>query len=526
MNAPIADLAPVYQSAVTPYANPARLAVTARLLGFRPAPLAGAHVLQVGHHVAANLVALAAANRATHFVGLELGSGPLDITPLANALKLDNLHIEAITANQLAEAVGGNRFDYILCVGGYGALAPDQRGVLLHAIGKTLTPAGIACLGYLSQPGGHWHAALADMLNQHLRALVDPAQRAAQARALLGFLAQANAEDSPYGKLLRQTKAHFDLLSDQQINLEYLAPAGEPLSLTQVLQAASAAELAYLGDLDLPSMTDFGLPESARQRLSEAKHDPIRYEQYLDFVRGRAYRHTLLVGPHVAVDRNVTPDRLEGLAVASALRPVAANIDLTNDTQEDFRHPSGTVLHVTHTVTKAALAALSRRWPQAIPLTELLTTVADDHGLSDVNAARAALAADMLAYFVNGMIELHPAPLPLTTDIGALPHAWPLARLQAQHATGPVAWVTNLRHENVPVDATSREVLARLDGLHDRPALLDQLRIAVNEGRLDVRSHGQAIDDPSRLASVLVEALDVALRRLAAAGLLQPPPAA
>ena len=519
MNAPRADLAAVYQSAVTAYADPARLAVSARLLGFTPAPPAAARVLQIGEHVAANLVALAAANPDTHFVGLELGSGPVDITPLADELGLNNLRIEPWSVDRLGESAG-ERFNYVLCAGTFGRLTAAQRSALLRSAAGNLAADGVVCVGYLSLPGGHWHAALADMLTQHVSALADPAQRTAQARALLAFLAEANAEDAPYGKLLRQAKAQFELMSDQQINLEYLQPPSEPLSLTQVLQAAGAAGLAYLGDLDLPGMTDLGLPENARQRLAEAKGDPVRYEQYLDFVRGRAFRHTLLVGSHATANRTITPERLQALAVASALRPVADDIELTDGVRVDFRHPGGAVLPVTHAVTKAALAALGRSWPQAVPYAELLAGAVHDTRPANATAQRAVLATDLLGYFISGLIELRLAPLRLTTDIGALPHAWPLARLQARQASGPVAWVTNLRHENIPLDAVSREVLSRLDGRHDRGALLEHLHGAVRDGRLTVHSQSQPLTDRDRLDAALVEAFELALRRLAAAGVL------
>jgi hypothetical protein len=63
--------------------------------------------------------------------------------------------------------------------------------------------------------------------------------------------------------------------------------------------------------------------------------------------------------------------------------------------------------------------------------------------------------------------------------------------------------------------AFERQVVQRLDGAHDRPALLKVLGELVQKNELTVQFEGEAVKDPTRLASMLGEALEQQLGRLA-----------
>jgi hypothetical protein len=104
-------------------------------------------------------------------------------------------------------------------------------------------------------------------------------------------------------------------------------------------------------------------------------------------------------------------------------------------------------------------------------------------------------------------------------EISAAPRASPLARLQAEQ--GP--FVTNLRHRQMELREFDRQVLQRLDGKHDRAALLQALAALPDaeafgaEQSAEPSSSGQSDPMP---ASRLAGALDESLRRLAGGGLL------
>jgi methyltransferase-like protein len=67
--------------------------------------------------------------------------------------------------------------------------------------------------------------------------------------------------------------------------------------------------------------------------------DVIRQEQYMDFLRNRTFRQTLLVRDGLSVDRSVTPQRVRALWASGALRPAGAAPDLRALVRHDAISP-------------------------------------------------------------------------------------------------------------------------------------------------------------------------------------------
>jgi methyltransferase-like protein len=217
-------------------------------------------------------------------------------------------------------------------------------------------------------------------------------------------------------------------------------------------------------------------------------------EQYLDFIKGRLFRQTLLCRDEATLDRSLSADRITGLYVASAARSVSERPDLREGVMEEFRGPRGAALATDCAVAKIALDRLSEIWPQAVPFPELV-------GGGDSTR----LAYVLFRGYRMGLLQLHTLPPPFAAAAGERPMASPLARLQAQQS--PV--VTTLRHTLVEVDdAIDRCVLLLLDGTRNRGALIEGVREFV-------RSGGVSGEEP-----LTTESLEVRLRRLAAEALL------
>ena len=104
--------------------------------------------------------------------------------------------------------------------------------------------------------------------------------------------------------------------------------------------------------------------------------DVVVKEQYLDFIKGRRFRQTLLCRDEVLLDRGLGPERITELYVASLARPVSANPDLREGAAELFRGPRGAALE---TATCSDTAPISRvksiltRWlaSRVIPLSTI-----------------------------------------------------------------------------------------------------------------------------------------------------------
>lgn len=231
--------------------------------------------------------------------------------------------------------------------------------------------------------------------------------------------------------------------------------------------------------------------------------DVVQTEQYLDFLRNRRFRQTLLCHRDVALDRAPAPECLQDLYVASTFRPVSAEPDLRAGAVEEFRSARGLPVTSSDPLVKAALLHLADAWPAAVPFRDLpaaaLARLGRDAAPSpaaDADHARLLLAS-LLKCAAPDVVEFRVTPSRLVVDVSKRPRANALARFQA--AAG--ATVASLRHQVVTLDALERRVLPHLDGRHD----LSQLR------------HALAASDPELSAA----ALQQCLRKLARHGLLE-----
>ena len=185
-------------------------------------------------------------------------------------------------------------FDFIVAHGVYSWIAPVARDALLAACRAHLAPDGVAYVSYDVLPGGHLREITRQMLRWHLRAVSEPEERIAQARALLEAVHAAGSD----GDELRQRlawQAEWALAqSDAALYHDELAEHHEAVLFTDFVAHAARHGLRFLAEADVFEMDASVLP---RSRVATV----IEREQYLDFFKGRMFRQTLLC--HAAAER-------------------------------------------------------------------------------------------------------------------------------------------------------------------------------------------------------------------------------
>jgi hypothetical protein len=72
------------------------------------------------------------------------------------------------------------------------------------------------------------------------------------------------------------------------------------------------------------------------------------------------------------------------------------------------------------------------------------------------------------------------------------------------------------------VDELGRQVLRRLDGAHDRAALLDELAALMQKGEMTVEKDGQPLPEGQSSDELLPQALELQLQTVARSALLMP----
>jgi SAM-dependent methyltransferase len=438
--------------------HPDRLATLATLFGLEPAPVDGCRVLELGCGDGGNLIPMALALPGARLTGVDSAARAIARgRRLAGALGLANLTLEAAAIEDYAPPPGA--FDYVIAHGVYSWVPAPVRERLLATCGAALAPNGIAYVSYNALPGGRLREALRDMLLFHTGGLDDPRDRLAQARALLQFLLTGWPPDQPFATAMRRHVERLVESDDALLAHDELAGDNHQVYFHEFAAEAAGHGLQYLSEADFFETQVGVVPDEVARALREVD-DVVRREQYLDFLKGRMFRQTLLCRAEATVDRQPRPTVLERLAVSS---PARGTPDA--DGRVRFEGPTGSALTTDHEDVIAAFGRVGERWPAAVEVREL----AGD---------RAALCDALLRAYAANLVQLHVRPPALTVEPGPRPEASPLARLQARE--GPV--VTNLRHASVRIeDALGRRLVVLLDGTRDRAALAADLRAFLAE---------------------------------------------
>jgi methyltransferase-like protein len=364
---------------------------------------------------------------------------------------------------------------------------------------------------------------LRDMMMYHTTQFADPQAKVQQARALIEFLAQTvPTEDNPYGLWLKQELEIMRRWQDNYILHDSLEEVNEPVYFHQFMERAARQGLQYLGDANFSTMLASNFDPDVQQTLQRVGTTLVAMEQYMDFIRNRMFRHTLLCHEGLVLRRNLTPDQLQGFYITSSLASATEAPDLRSTARVDFQNANGT-LTSGQPLVKAAMLFLAQQFPLAVVFERLLNQAHTMRSAEEVEVQDAAafkrdqvmLGEALLLGFSRNLLELSLYPHPFIVNVSAYPCTTRLIRHQAE--TGVV---TNVQHMNVNLDSATRLVVQHLDGQHDHEALLRLLLERVQAGELVVREKGEPIRDQERIRTIMNERLNLLLSSCARLGLL------
>jgi hypothetical protein len=292
------------------------------------------------------------------------------------------------------------------------------------------------------------------MLLYHTRGIADPQTKLDLAADLIRFLAAAE----PLPPALREELRALQSKNPSVLFHDDLAEVNQPVYFHQFIAHAREHGLEFLAEAQFSSMQEAAFSEEVAAALGGlAQGDRIRHQQYLDFLKCRRFRQTLLCHRGTALQDPPKPERVRSLWACSPAARVS---------EEEFRAPSGASLRTNLPAAQAAMLHLGRWWPRAVSFEELATEAGPN--------AAAILPDLLLRACASGLVELHAAPSPFSVDPGPRPRASALARIQARSG----AQVTTLRHSVVEIqDPLARKLVSLLDGSRDRAALLAELQV-------------------------------------------------
>ena len=509
------------------HTHPDLLATIATLLGMQPTPVEHCRVLELGCAGAGNLLAMADELPESEFVGIDYSMPHVEQAHAAiAALGLPNVTVKY--ANILDVDAEYGQFDYIIAHGIYSWVPPTVREKVLEICRQNLSPQGIAYISYNTFPGWHNILMAREIMLYHTRQLTDPQERVNEALRLADFLVDASAQTqndayaafwNAYRRLRPKSSANLGELEFTTVLYDELADFNTPFYFHEFAESAALHGLQYLAEAEFATVLATNLPQEILQRVRKmAKNDLVEMEQYLDFVRNRFFRRTLLCHDNVTLDRALKPERLRNLYVASTAQTVETEPGADNSATERFRGADGALFASDHPITKAAFHHLIDISPRALSFASLFSTACAQLGIVTPTEQDAPiLAAGLLQSYCYSpnLIELHVHAPTFVTEVSERPVASRIARYQAE-STG---LVTNRRHLRVDLRGITQPLLLCLDGQHDRAALLKILTKMVKNGQITLDDDQHAAN-PRKYREMLPQEVEESLQWLAKAALL------
>lgn len=283
-----------YERLVHRFTHPERIARTARLRGFEPAPVSTARVLELGCASGDNLVGIAYGLPEASFVGVDLSVRQIEAGQRRVAgLGLENVVLRAGDLRDVDEAWG--TFDYVLAHGVLSWVPEPVRLRLFEVCRERLSPEGVAFVSYNALPGWRFRRLVRDVSLAGAAGGREPRERVRLARERLALVAE-NVFDaaSPWGRYLAARQKELENESDGEFMHEFLEEQNEAFALRDVVGWAAAAGLEYLADAQEPYVPQEPVSPQVRRTL-EALPDEIAREELLDVLRERTLRQSLFV---------------------------------------------------------------------------------------------------------------------------------------------------------------------------------------------------------------------------------------
>ncbi len=453
--------------------HPDRLAVIGRLFGLQPASLPACRVLELGCGAGGNLVPLAVQFPQAAFSGIDLAEKPVaQGNQMIKDLGLNNIHLAPGDLAQVDQSWG--EFDYIIAHGVYAWIPPEVRQSLLRVCRERLAPQGIAFISYNALPGGHLLRVVRDLMLFHTRGFQDPDERLRQAVAAVKFVADGQDTVDEYRLWMRAELERILEHDEGHLFHDELGEINDPCYFTDFIAQAGRHGLQYLGEADFFEMTDHAFKDEVRVNLRKLAGNRLVREQYLDFLKCRRFRQTLLCHQGLALKPQPDAAQVREFLVSSTALPLAEPQPDQRPGATVFETRTGARFQTDFQQGKAALARLRAAWPSPVAFDELVRELAQPGAGAEapVEDLPGKLADFLLELYGGGMVQFHTTRPICAATPGVRPVASPVARWQAARGH----FVTTAFHLTIKLeDEIGRKLLTSLDGTRDRAALVKAL---------------------------------------------------
>ncbi|MBX7154349.1 MAG: class I SAM-dependent methyltransferase [Candidatus Kapaibacterium sp.] len=404
-----------------------RLYVMGKILGVKPTPIETATVLEIGCGDGMHILPHAWRHPQSKVVGLDYAS--TNITKAVECkshLSIDN--IEFICADIQDFTYSDYKFDYIIVHGLYAWVHDSIKEAILLKCKEHLSENGICVVSYNTMPGGHIRLMTREIMRFHTQQFSTTKDKVREARAMIYFLAKANSGmQSAYKYILQEELKRIASYPDAAFIHDDLGEIYTPISFTDFINHASKHSLTYLGEADFVEMNDEMPNEEITQVFKNLhKGDLLQKEQYMDYLRYRRFRQTMLVHDHTDLKRVIDSCFLDSLFISINLTTETPTLIYDNSVVQ-FKDESGKGMGTDSPLVKAALVTVSAQYPKRFNTKEIVEMANKTLGLEESPTDLTTVQSVLLKMYYADLIEVYAERAEISIDTEK-PKLWEYAK--------------------------------------------------------------------------------------------------
>jgi methyltransferase-like protein/SAM-dependent methyltransferase len=508
-----------YQIYSFPQTHPDRLSVIGKLFGMTPALVDKCRVLELGCAQGGNIIPMAFNLPESDFLGIDLSSNQIAAGgKIINAVGLKNITLKQVHLLDFNESEGD--FDYIIAHGVYSWIPENVQEKIFQICRTQLKPQGIAYISYNTYPGWRMSSMIRDMMLYHTSGINDPETKANQSRALVAFLSDAvTGEKNPYGEFLKAELKKLNKQPNSYIIHEFLEGYNEPCYFHDFVDRAKQNELQYLGEADFTTMMASNINPKVDEVLKGIKNNIIATEQYMDFLRNRTFRQTLLCHQEVKINRAIDVKIIEKFNLSTHLKPESDDLKIEEGIEITFNLRKVPKVKLDKPLPIAILSFLCEKSPQSVGYNETIAyaeKILSENNIKLTDDLNNIVCGFLMKCYINNVVEFSSITPHVVNNISEFPIASTLARHQAQLGIH----VTDQRHKPSKLNLFFQQFIILLNGENDLKMIKEKLLKMVEFNEFTIQIKGEQVNDMKRVETFFDENLENCLKDMAKNALL------
>ena len=506
-----------YSSFTIPYSSIENIHAVAYIFGLDTPNPSSARVLEIGCASGGNLIPMAKRFPEAVFVGIDLSTVQVnEAIEKADSYALKNIAFHATNILEF-DMENLQQFDYIICHGVYSWVAPEIQKGILNFCAKHLSTSGVAFISYNTYPGWKSLEVVRDAMRFRAEHQLKPEDKLSYGLGMLEFIRTKSSET---GLIKRILDSHAPIIENSDPTYlvhEFLEIYNSPCYFKDFILSARDFGLDYLADADAYSMYLSNYSQEVSIALqTEAGHDQVLMEQYLDYLNNRTFRQSLLIPKNNKnkVSYKMASERLKQLSFAGVFTEVEVPSKDAPNTRK-YKTIRNGFINVRNDVEVKMLNIISAQYPRTVSFDQLQeslpTDMKSDEQLQSIENFLEGL-------IVCGAARFRKVPVSHTSKDGEQKAFifFGKEKLRISFVSQVVInprWMSNLWHETVSLNEFEY-FIAKL--IQDSPGiseyqLLEESVKAIENKVLEIKNHETS---PRSLPQLLKPFIQIILRNL------------